>query len=324
MRQVLVLGGTAWLGSEIARQLMANGDAVTCLARGKSGGSPAGTAFVQADRYSPDAYAAVADQSWDDVVELSYEPVLVQGAVDALAERAEHWTLVSSVSVYASNSDAGADESAPLLDPVDPEDYGQAKVAAEQASLEALGRRLLVVRPGLIAGAGDGSDRFGYWVGRLALAQDGPVLSPVAGSRAVQVIDVEDLAAFIVKAGEDDLTGVINATGDHHALADVLALAAEVAGFAGERVVVADEWLLRHDVRYWAGPRSLPLWLPEADAAFAQRDNAAFHAAGGELQDLRRTMQRCLDFERRLGLDRERRSGLSRAEELDLLGQLPR
>lgn len=196
MRNVLVLGGTAWLGFEIAKQLLANGDTVTCLARGDSGQSPVGATFVQADRHLPGGYAAVSSQSWDELIELSYEPALVQGALDALARKAKHWTLVSSVSVYATNTDAGADESAPLLAPVDLQDYGQAKVAAEQVSQEALKDRLLVVRPGLIAGPGDGSDRFSYWVGRFALAGNEPVLSPVTDDRVVQVIDVEDLAVF--------------------------------------------------------------------------------------------------------------------------------
>ncbi len=322
MRNVLVLGGTAWLGFEIAKQLLVNGDTVTCLARGESGQSPVGATLVQADRKSPEGYASVSSQTWDEVIEVSYEPALVQGALDALAGKAKHWTLISSVSVYATNTDAGADESAPLLEPIDLEDYGQAKVAAEQASQKALKDRLLIIRPGLIAGPGDGSDRFSYWVGRFALAGNEPVLSPMTDDRAVQVIDVEDLAVFIAKAGTEGITGVVNATGDQHALADVLALCADVAGFDGDIVGAADEWLIEHDVRYWTGPRSLPLWLPRADVAFAQRDNTAFHAAGGEVKDLRLTVQRTLDAERNLGLDRKLRSGLTRIEELELLNQL--
>lgn len=323
MGNVLVLGGTAWLGSEIVRQLIVSGDKVTCLARGDSGQPPAGAVFVQADRTTSDAYKAVADRAWDEVIELSYDPAFVSGAIKALSETAQHWTLVSSVSVYATNTDPDADESAPLLDPVDLEDYGQAKVAAEFASHEALGNRLLIVRPGLIAGPGDGSDRFSYWVSRFALAGSEPVLTPLPEGRLVQVIDVQDLAAFITSAGRNGVTGFINATGDQHPLADVLNLSAEISGFTGIMISAGDEWLLEHDVRFWAGPRSLPLWLPLADIAFAQRDNTAFHTAGGKLMDLERTIRRILDEEVNLGLDRERRSGLSRTEELQLLEQVP-
>jgi 2'-hydroxyisoflavone reductase len=323
MGNVLVLGGTAWLGSGIVRQLIVSGDKVTCLARGDSGQAPAGAAFVQADRTTRDAYEAVADRVWDEIIELSYDPALVSGAIEALSRTAQHWTLVSSVSVYATNTDPDADESAPLLNPVDLEDYGQAKVAAELASSEALEDRLLIVRPGLVAGPGDGSDRFSYWVGRFALAGTGPVLTPVTEGRMVQVIDVQDLAAFLTSAGRNGVTGVINATGDQHPLTDVLNLCAGIAGFTGRMISAADEWLLGHDVRFWAGPRSLPLWLPLTDVAFAQRGNTAFHAAGGQLMDLGRTIQRILDEETNLGLDRERVSGLSRTEELQLLEQVP-
>lgn len=324
MRKVLVLGGTAWLGSVIAEELLASGDQVTCLARGESGAPPSGAQFVQADRTSPDAYADVANQQWDEVIELGWDHRVVQGALAALADVAEHWTLISTVSVYASNTEPGADETAALLVPVDLDDYGQAKVAAENASRSALGDRLLTVRPGLIVGPGDGSDRFGDWVSRFALAGDGPVLCPETGGRTAQVIDVDDLAAFIVAAGRNGTTGIINAVGDEHSLADVLAAAAQTAGFTGEVVSASDEWLLDHEVRYWAGPRSLPLWVPRADAAFAQRDNSAFHAAGGQLRALPLTLQRVLDAERASGLDRPRRSGLTRAEELDLIGELRR
>lgn len=292
------------------------------LARGESGQAPAGAVFVPSDRRSPGAYAAVANEAWDEAIELSYDPAMVRGALDALADNAKHWTLVSSVSVYATNTDAGAEESAPLLKPVDLNDYGQAKVAAEQVSQKALGDRLLIVRPGLIAGPGDGSDRFSYWVGRFALVGEGPMLSPIADDRVVEVIDVEDLAIFIAQAGKSGITGAINATGNQHALADVLALCADVAGFTGELVCVFDERLIEHDVRFWAGPRSLPLWVPKTDIAFAQRDNSAFRAAGWKLRPLRQTVQRTLEAERELGLERERRSGLSRSEELELLDQL--
>ena len=322
MSEVLVLGGTAWLGREIATQLLARGDDVTCLARGSSGEVAPGAHLVRADRTHPDAYEHVAGRAWDEVVELSSDADLVTGALQALSTAARHWTLVSTISVYARNDEPGADESAALLDPVDLQDYAQAKVAAERASTDAVGDRLLIARAGLISGPGDTSDRFGYWVARLALARDAPVLTPVVEGRAVQVIDVRDLAAWIVEAGRAGTTGTFNATGDETALADVLAMAAEVAGSTGDLVPATDAWLVERDVRYWAGPRSLPLWLPAVDTAVAQRDNTAFHAAGGRLSELRHTLERTLDDERARGLDRVRRSGLTRREEVDLLDRL--
>ncbi|KGJ82399.1 reductase [Cryobacterium roopkundense] len=321
-RRVLVLGGTAWLGHEIARQLVSRGDEVTCLARGTSGGVPAGANFVAADRMSPTAYEAVRFRDWDEVIELSYDLSSVGPAIHALAERTTHWTLVSSVSVYASNAEPGADETSELVAPVDLSDYAQAKVAAERRTLGALGDRLLVVRPGLIAGPGDGSDRFGYWVARLALAGSGTVLTPECADRSVQVIDVRDLASWLISAGAEGVVGVVNAVGDVHGLSETLTLAAEVAQFEGRLVAAADDWLRTQGVNYWAGPHSLPLWLPHSDAAFSQRSNSAFVAAGGTLRGLRETLVDVWEDETARGLDRGRRAGLTRSEELELLNQL--
>ena len=246
-----------------------------------------------------------------------------------MASRADHWTLVSTVSVYAGNSEPGAGEDATLLPVEDTDDYGQAKVAAEQATRAALGDRLLVARAGLIGGPGDGSDRFGYWVSRFALAEqlgDGPVLVPSTTGRWGQVVDVDDLARWLAAAGEAGQAGVVNAAGDSLPLREVLQRAAEVAGYRGEVVAPDDEWLLQQGVGYWAGPRSLPLWVPMTDVAVAQRGTTALQASlaalGLTLSPLTATLERTLADERLRGLDRPRRSGLSRTEELELLARL--
>lgn len=319
MRRTLILGGTAWLGQEIARQAVARGDEVVCLARGTSGSAPDGARLVVADRSQPGAYDAL-DGEWDDVVELSYDLPLVSSALDALADRARHWTLVSTVSVYARTDIPGADESTEVVEPVDLTDYGQAKVAAERATSARVGGRLLVVRPGLIAGPGDPSDRFGYWVARLS--RGGTVLSPTAAGRFVQVIDVGDLAAFVVGSGSDGATGVVDTVGHPHSFAELLSQARDVTGFEGEIVEADDPWLLEHDVRYWAGPRSLPLWIPVEDAGFARRSNAAYLAAGGTVRPLVDTLRRTLDDEVDRGVYRERRSGLAPDDESVLVAQL--
>lgn len=319
MRRVLVLGGTAWLGREVARAAAADGAEVVCLARGTSGDVPDGARLVRADRTRPGAYDDL-DGEWDAVVELAYQPALVGPALEALADRAAHWTLVSSISVYARHDAPGADESAELVEPTDLTDYAHAKVAAERATAERLDGRLHVVRPGLIAGPGDPSDRFGYWPARLL--RGGRVLVPALAGQVVQVVDVADLAAWVVRAGRTGTTGTVDAVGHSHGLADVLAVVGEAAGFTGELVPADDAWLLDHDVRYWAGPRSLPLWLPQDHIGHSRRSNAAYLAAGGRVRPLGDTVERVLRDESARGPGRERRSGLTAAEEAQLLRQL--
>lgn len=312
MPRALVLGGTGWLGSAVVRALLSSGTEVTCLARGESGPVPEGARLVRADRRDPAAYDPVRGD-WDEVVELSYAPDLVDPALDALADRAGHWTLVSTVSVYARNDEPGADESAELVEPSDLSLYPDAKVAAERATSARLGDRLLIARPGLIVGPGDPTDRFGYWLARFS--RSGPVLVPAPAGRFVQVVDVADLAAWIAEAGLRRSVGTANAVGEAVPMADFLALAASVAGFDGARVEVDDDTLLAQGVNYWAGPRSLPLWLPLEDVGFAQRSGLEFRRLGGRLSPLEQTVRGVLADELSRGVDRDRRAGLTAEEE---------
>ncbi|TPW72995.1 NAD-dependent epimerase/dehydratase family protein [Schumannella sp. 10F1B-5-1] len=314
--RALVLGGTGWLGRAVVDDLLASGCEVTCLARGESGAVPSGAALVRVDRRAPGAYDAVG-ADWDEVIEFSSEPDLVEPALDALGPRAAHWTLVSTVSVYVRDDEPGADESAAVVEPVDPTRYADRKVLAERRSAERVGDRLSIVRPGLIVGAGDPSDRFGYWPARFS--RGGPALAPVLDGRFAQVIDVGDLARWIGNAALIGHCGVVNTVGDPLPLDDLLRCVAEVAGYDGEIVEVDDATLLAHDIRYWAGPRSLPLWLPAEAVGFAQRSSRAFRASGGFTRPMADSVAAVLADERARGLDRVRRAGLASSEERELL-----
>jgi 2'-hydroxyisoflavone reductase len=316
MRRVLVLGGTGWLGREISRIAVERGAEVYCLARGQSGKVADGAHLIRADRLAAGAYDGVKTD-WDEVIELAYDPALVEPALHALAAHAAHWTLVSSVSVYKNNDEPGADELAQLVEPRDLRQYADAKVAAERSSTRSLGDRLLIVRPGLIVGAGDPSDRFGYWLARLS--RTGPALIPTPEGRLVQVIEVADLTAWIEHAGRDRIVGATNAVGKVHRMQDFFSAAVEATGYKGDLVPIDDQSLLAHGVNYWAGPRSLPLWLPETDTAFMQRSGSAFLAAGGSLAALEDTLVQVLADETSRGVHRERGAGLTAPDELAVL-----
>lgn len=325
MVNILVLGGTSWLGGEIAKAAVAREHHVTCLARGESGDAPAAATFVQSDRDGPDPYAEVLDERWDCVFDVSWQPRFVRGAVEALGDVASHWTYVSSVSAYADQS-VGGDEDAPLLEPLDAdtadgENYGEAKVACEQivGSLH----HTLIARAGLLGGPGDRSDRFGYWVSRFALAGDEPVLVPDAPDQPTQTIDARDLAVWLVESAIAKTTGAFNAVGEQSTLGKLIDAAAEVAGFTGDKVLADPDWLSGHDVQPWSGPRSLPLWAPGHDG-MGSRSDARIVEAGISRRPMTELLTESLDYERSLGLDRERRAGLNRSDELALIEQLHR
>jgi nucleoside-diphosphate-sugar epimerase len=320
MTNVLILGGTGWVSGRLAQRWVEAGATVTCLARGTSP-VPEGSRLLHADRNTPDAYHQAIGRTWDEVVDVSSDPAHVAAAIDALGPGAGHWTYVSSVSVYADVDVVGAGESAALAAPArsgDREDYPGAKAAAE-AAVRAWGRRAAIVRPGLIVGPGDPTDRFGYWPARFAHATTEAVLVPRSSELNAQVIDVDDLVDFLVSAGMRGLDGPVNAVGDSTPLADVFALARAAAGHRGDVVPVPGEWLHDHDVAYWAGPRSLPLWLPPEMPGFATRNGDRYRAAGGRIRPLAETVARVLADERSRGVDRARASGLTREDERSLI-----
>jgi 2'-hydroxyisoflavone reductase len=327
--RILVLGGTGWLGRHIASSALDPGYDVTCLARGFSGAIPAGAKHVLADRDADDAYDDVAAETWDAVIDVTRQPGHVRRAAAALADRSEHFVFVSSGSVYADTATLGADESAPLLAPLEAdvmeslESYGEAKVACENYVLSGYGgERSAIIRAGLIGGPGDVSDRSGYWPMRFSspAAADGSVLVPDSPDQQVQLVDVRDLAAWIVDVAARRVPGVFNANGDAIPLSAHLDVARETAGHTGPVVGVDQEWIEWHDISPWMGERSFPLWLPlPAYAGFGARDNGRARSAGLVTRELRDTLADVLAWEQGAGISRLRKAGLTVDDEQALL-----
>lgn len=328
--KLLVLGGTAWLGSHLVRTAVEAGHEVTALARGEAGNVPEGAHFVRADRDHDDALGGVSGD-WDAVIDVSRQPGHVRRAVSALGARTAHWVFVSSASVYADTVTIGADESAEVLPPLNGdvmesmESYGSAKVACESYVRDQVtSERTLIARPSLIGGPGDWSGRTGYWPSRFARPSnpEGQVLIPDAPDVPVQVLDVRDLASWLVRAAERRISGVATVGGPTHTLAEHLETVRDVTGFAGSWEVAGEDWLAEHGVQPWMGERSLPLWLPSDAIALNAHDLSAAASLGLQTRPLAETLADTLEWE--LAEPGERKSGLTDGDERELIAELRR
>ena len=268
--KLLVLGGTVFLSRAVAAEAVRRGHTVTCAARGASGSVPDGAELVIWDRAHP-APDALAERHFDAVVDVARHPSRVMAAVSTFPDA--HWVFVSTINVYADESTPGGRPgSLPLREPitgdvdltVDPEAYGPMKVACENA-VRSGADTATVIRPGLIAGPGDPSGRFSYWPRRLADAAGGEVLAPGRPQDVVQLIDVRDLAAWIVQAAESRMLGTFDGVGPALPLGETLAAVAAGVGAGPQLVWVPGDVLAAQGVQPWMGPESVPLWLPRPD-----------------------------------------------------------
>ncbi|WP_285637299.1 NAD-dependent epimerase/dehydratase family protein [Lentzea sp. NBRC 102530] len=321
--KILVLGGTVFLSKAITAEAVRRGHEVFCAARGASGGVPEGATLVQVDRDRPGAFDRLAGEQFDAVVDVSkYSVNWVRDAIAAFGGTTPHWTFVSSISVYADHG-TGSDELLPALED-DPneeftsERYGGIKVASENAVREAMAGREFIVRAGLITGPGDPSDRFGYWPARMA--RGGKVVVPDSPDLGFQHIDARDLAQWIVFAAEERVTGTYDSTGPVMPFQMAIGEIAGATAPPGTQFVPVKESVLKElQVNPWAGPRSLPLWLPQEWAKMVGRDVSNALANGLRTRPLAETALDSLEYERGLGLDRARKAGLTAEEEQEIL-----
>ena len=268
--RLLVLGGTVFLSRAVAADAVARGHEVTCAARGSSGSVPDGARLVTVDRTGslPDL------GEFDAVVDVARQPSWVRAAVAAYPDA--HWLFVSTINVYADDATPGGTPATlPLVEAIEedadlkdqPEAYGPMKVACERAVLDGA-RSAMVLRPGLIVGPGDPSGRFSYWPRRLALSRTegaSEVLAPGDPADVMQVADVRDLAAWAVTACEQRTTGVYDGVGPAMPMAELLAQCAEGVDSEVTWTWVDQAFLTEHTVEPWAGPGSIPLWLPRPE-----------------------------------------------------------
>jgi nucleoside-diphosphate-sugar epimerase len=312
--RLLLLGGPKFVGRALIEAALAAGHEVTTFNRGQT--NPG--AFQDVEQLHGDRHgdlATLRGKSWDAVLDTSaYVPQIVRSAAALLADAVERYVFVSSISVYADYS-RPIPEDAPLEElaeghPADellPDyaNYGALKVLSERAVEERFGGRALIVRPGLIVGPHDPTDRFTYWPRRVQLGR--PLLAPAPPDGPVQMVDVRDLAEWVVRIVEGGESGAFNATS-----ADGAHTFASMLGACGAADVVwADEaFLLEHGVEPW---RDLPLWIPAGDPAltyFHRADVSRAVAAGLTFRPLEETVRDVPEWNGTAGLSPEREAEL--------------
>ncbi len=320
---LLIIGGTRFLGRALVDEALAAGHRVTLFNRGQS--NPGLYPDVEQIHGNRDGgLEALAGRRWDAVIDTcGYVPRVVRAAADALAEAVEHYTFISSLSVYDNPLPASADKDAPLattpdetVEEITGETYGALKALCERATTEAMGGRALSVRSGLIVGPHDGSDRFNYWPARVA--RGGEVLAPESPDYGVQFIDVRDLARWTLRATAERLTGPYNVTGPERPLplGDLLDTARAVTGSDARFTWVSGAFLLEQGV----GPFvELPLWVPSEDAGFNNFAISRALAAGLSFRPVEETVSDTLAWLATRPADHIWRAGLTPEREAELL-----
>lgn len=295
--RVLVIGGTSFIGRAIVGHALSGGDEVTIFNRGKTGADLFdGVERRIGDRATGD-YASLANGEWDAVVDVSgYVPRHVREALGAVAGRAGRYLFISTVSVYSPAPPADPDEDSPRLAPewateeVGDGTYGSLKVACEDELLARCGATATIVRPGIVAGPHDPTDRFTWWVRRAS----GGGTVPVSGrpEQPVQVVDVDDLAALVALLVRGDISGTFNAVGpaEPATIATLAAACAAASATALDVVSVPD------------GPTP-PLVLPDSgwDWVFERRAERA-RTIGLPATPLADTATKVLEWDRSRGL----------------------
>jgi len=268
--KLLILGGTVFLGRSLTECAIERGHQVTLFNRGKHNpGLFPEVEKIRGDRAND--LNLLDGRKWDAAIDTcGYVPRIVEMSARHLADSVEHYTFVSSLSVYPDGSyrSDGLDEAAPVIklkdesvEEITGETYGGLKALCEAAAERAMPGRILSVRPGLIVGPHDPTDRYTYWPHRIAHGAD--VLAPGNPEQIVPIIDVRDLAEWMIRMAEERVTGVFNAT-DSPAMVQMLEACVEIAP-PGTRLIWVDEgFLIEHEVEPWS---ELPVWMPAADAA---------------------------------------------------------
>ena len=326
--RILIIGGTRFLGRHLVESALARGHEVTLFNRGKTNPD----LFPQLERIPGDREKDVdklKGRIWEAVIDVAgYLPRIVRLSAEVLEATVSRYVFISSISVYENFRKIGINESDPVgkledetVEEVTGETYGPLKALCEKAVQDLYGERALIVRPGLIVGPHDPTDRFTYWPVRMA--RGGEVLAPQKPEAAIQVIDVRDLSHFIIKLIEENASGIYNATGPDHelTLGRLLEVSQQVSGSDARVKWASVDFLSQHKVEPWS---DMPTWVPDGDedAGFSRVDISKAIAAGLRFRPLEETVRDTLEWAQTRPADHEWRAGLTAEREAEILAAL--
>jgi 2'-hydroxyisoflavone reductase len=329
--KLLILGGTAFLGPHLVESAQARGHQITLFNRGKTNTQ----LFPELEKFVGDRdpnkgdglkalEKAVADgRKWDAVIDTSaYYPRVVTSAAEALKGAVGHYQFISTLSVFADRS-VDVDEGAPVVELEDPATekvtgatYGGLKALCEAAAEAAMPGQVSNVRPGLIVGPLDRSDRFTWWPQRIA--RGGEVLAPGKPDAPIQVIDVRDLAQWCIHLIENQTAGVLNAVGpgSRVTMQEFLHGCKIVLGADASFTWIADDFLLEQKVRPYT---QMPLWIPREGAPYGTAQCQKAMAAGLSFRPLGDTIRDTLAWSQTRDSDHRWRAGLAAEREAQII-----
>ncbi|MCR9217370.1 MAG: NAD-dependent epimerase/dehydratase family protein [bacterium] len=343
--KILFLGGTGMLGPHAVRMLVERGHEVTLFNRGNRDEMFPDLEFIEGNRIvdegpglKPLEEAVAGGRRWDAVIDTASVHTWVENSARVLKDAADHYTYISSLSVYADNSQTGLDETDAVA--TMPDDvaetittprynmmyYGAVKARSEAAAEKHFPGKTMVHRPGLLVGPRDFTHRFTYWPARVR--EGGEVLAPGARDHPLQFIDVRDLAAFMVHAIEQQHTGIYNVNGPIGAgmtTGKMLDTCKKVTGSDATFTWVDGDFLGENGVAPWA---QMPVWIPPAEgsAGFHTRSLEKAAKAGLKTRPLDETVRDTLAWFDDEYLDRWKETMVERGmedPEFTFGGQLP-
>lgn len=321
--RLLVLGGTIFLGRHLVALALAAGHQVTTLNRGSVNlEEQANVEKLYADRNGD--LSVLHGRTFDAVIDTcAYTPATIHRSITALANAVGNYIFISTISTYGEFSEIGISEESPIkyTQPGEQGNYGSLKADCERVVSDLIPDRSLIIRPGLIAGPYDTTDRFTYWPSRFA--RGGKVAVPDKLDRQVQFIDVRDLATFVLARAEAQAHGIYIATGpeERTTLGDVIDTSQRIARVESQIVRIEEAVLLKVGITPWT---ELPLWLPDTMKNFAgvmRLDRRKAVADGLTCRRIDSTIADTLAWDKTRDPALPRESGLSPEREAELLRQ---